>query len=141
MKTARTLFTICLLLAAASLFAQTESRPLMKVNIPFSFRADNHTFAAGQYFLRTVTPERQIALVSADGKHSTVINDLPNYASTPSVDSRLVFHRYGDEYFLSQVWCKGDNVTRNPMINTRQADVALSGGLLDTKIILAYAGR
>ena len=141
MKTARTLIAITLLLTAATLFAQIESRPLMKVDIPFSFSADNHTLPAGQYFIQTVTPERTIALVSADGKHATIINDLPNYASSASKDSRLVFHRYGDEYFLTQVWCKGDNVERSPMVSKRQSEVAQTGGLPDTKVILAYAGK
>jgi hypothetical protein len=142
MKSTRTLISIALLFAATTaVFAQTESRPLMKVSIPFSFSADNHTLPAGQYFVKTVTPERQIALVSADGKHATVINDLPNYANSRSENSRLVFHRYGDEYFLTQVWCQGDNVERSPMVSKRQAEVAHNGGLADTKIILAYAGK
>jgi len=34
MKSARTLITICLLFTAATLFARTENRPLMKVSIP-----------------------------------------------------------------------------------------------------------
>lgn len=141
MKTARTLITICLLLTAVTLFAQSENRSLMKVNIPFSFSADNHTLPAGEYFVKTVTPERTIALVSADGKHATIINDLPNYASEPSPNNRLVFNRYGDQYFLTQLWCRGDNVERSPMVSKRHAEVALSGGLPDTKVILAYAGK
>jgi hypothetical protein len=51
-----------------------------------------------------VTPGRNIALVSADGKQSLVISDLPNYASNPSPNSRLVFNKYGNDYFLAQVW-------------------------------------
>ena len=142
MKSLRTLITIYLLFTAVALFAQTENRPLMKVNIPFAFSADNHTLPAGQYFVTTVTPERSIALVSADRKHTTIINDLLNYAGSPSADSRLVFNRYGDEYFLTQVWTKGDNVARNPMISKRQAEIAQSSGLPDNiRTILAYAGR
>ena len=142
MKSTRTLITIVLLFAATTAaFAQIESRPLMKVTIPFSFSADNQTLPAGQYFVKTVTPERQIALVSADGKHATIINDLPNYANSRSESSRLVFHRYGDEYFLTQVWCKGDNVERSPLISKRQAEVAKNGGLVDTTVVLAYAGK
>ena len=142
MKTVRTLITITLLFAATTaVFAQIENRPLMMVNIPFSFSADNHTLPAGQYFVKTVTPERQIALVSADRKHATIINDLPNYATEASSNSRLVFNRYGDEYFLTQVWCKGDNVARSPMVSKRQAEVAHNGGLPHSKVILAYAGK
>jgi hypothetical protein len=142
MKSTRSLISIVLLFAATTaVFAQIESRPLMKVSIPFSFSAANHTLPAGQYLVTTVTPEHTIALINADGKHATIINDLPNYAGSPSANSRLVFQRYGDEYFLTQVWCKGDNVERSPMVSKRQSEVARNGGRADTKIILAYAGK
>jgi hypothetical protein len=141
MKSARTLITICLLFTAVSLFAQTENRPLMKVNVPFAFTVDNQTLPAGQYYVVSVTPERAIRLSSADGKHSATVNDLPNYASMPSANSRLVFHRYGNEYFLAQVWTKGDNVARNPFISKRAIEIAQSGVRSDTMVILAYAAQ
>jgi hypothetical protein len=141
MKSARTLITICLLFTAATLFAQIESRPLMKVNIPFSFTVDNQTLPAGVYFVLSVTPERSIRLTSADSKHSTIVNDLPNYTSAPSADSRLVFHKYGNEYFLAQVWTKGESVARNPYISPRAMELAQSGSRSDTEIVLAYAIR
>jgi len=140
MKSARTLISIALLFAATTaVFAQTESRPLMKVDIPFSFTVDNHTLPAGQYYVTSVTPERSIALQTADRKQTLIVNDLPNYASSPSSDSRLVFHKYGNEYFLAQVWCKGDDVVRNPMISQRQAEVAQNGLRPVSTIILADA--
>jgi len=139
MKSARTLITICLLFTAATLFAQTESNRLMKVNVPFAFSAEDHSLPAGEYLVLTVTPERSIRIVSADGKHSAIVNTLPNYAKSPSETSRLVFHKYGNEYFLAQVWTAGDNVARNPFISQRAMEIAHSGSQPDTKIILAYA--
>ena len=67
MKSVRTLITICLLLTAVTLFAQTENRQLMKVNIPFTFGVADHSLPAGEYFVLTVTPERSIRIVSPDG--------------------------------------------------------------------------
>ena len=141
MKSARTLITICLLFTAATLFAQTENRPLMKVSIPFSFTVDSQTLPPGQYYVLSVTPERSIRLASIDGKHSATVNDLPNYATSPSPNSRLVFHKFGNEYFLAQVWTAGDNVARNPFISQRAMEIAHSGSQPDTKIILAYAAH
>ena len=141
MKSARTLITICLLFTAATIFAQIENRPLMKVNIPFAFSIDNHTLPAGTYYVRAVTPEHNIAPVSADGKRSVIVNDMPNYASDPSLNTRLVFQKYGNEYFLSQVWTKGENVARNPFISKRQAEITQSGPRPTSMLILAYAGR
>ena len=141
MKTARTLITICLLLTAATLFGQTTSQKLMKVNVPFAFGVENHSLPAGEYLVFTVTPERSIRIVSTDGKHSAIVNTLPNYASLPSENSRLVFHRYGNDYFLAQVWTAGQNVARNPLSNKRAMETASSGEKPETFTVVALADR
>jgi hypothetical protein len=138
MKNARTLITLCLLITDVSLFAQTTpSQRLMTVNIPFAFSADDHSLPEGEYLVLTVTPERSIRIVSIDGKHSTIVNTLPNYARGPSHNSRLVFHRYGNEYFLTQVWTAGQNVARNPLSTKRAMEIASSGRKPQTFTVLA----
>jgi len=139
MKSARTLITICLLFTSATLFAQTTSRRLMEVDIPFTFSVEDHSLPAGEYQVFTVTPERSIRLISTDGKHSAIINTLPNYATLPSENSRLVFHRYGNEYFLAQVWTAGQNVARNPLSSKRTMESASSGERRETFTVVALA--
>jgi hypothetical protein len=142
MKSARTLITICVLLTALPLFAQlTPSERLMKVNVPFAFGVEDRSLPSGEYTVFTITPERSIRLVSADGKHSAVINTLPNYANEPSTNSRLVFHKYGSEYFLAQVWTAGQNVARNPLSSKKSMEIASSGALPRTTTIIALAGH
>ena len=117
MKSARTLITICLLFTAATIFAQTTpSQRLMKVSVPFAFAVENHSLPAGEYLVLTVTPERSIRIASVDGKHSAMVNTLPNYAKTPSANSRLVFHKYRDEYFLAQVWTAPERGSRSVVL-------------------------
>jgi len=111
----------------------------MKVNVPFSFGVEGHSLPAGEYTIFTVTPERSILIISADGKHSAIVNTLPYYAESPSANSRLVFHKYGDEYYLIQVWTVGQNVGRNPLSTKKAMEIAGSGGRPETKIILALA--
>jgi hypothetical protein len=138
MKTTRTLISICLLLTAATVFAQMRSsQQLMKVDIPFAFSVEDYSLPAGEYLVLTVTPERSIRVVSADGKHSAIVNTLPNYASSPSENSRLVFHRYGNEYFLAQVWTAGQNVGRNPLSSKRAIEIASTGGKPQTIAVIA----
>jgi len=142
MKSAPTLITICLLLTAASVFAQmTSSQQLMKVNIPFAFGVVDQSLPAGQYLVLTVTPERSIRIVSADGKHSAIVHTLPNYASSPSENSRLVFHRYGNEYSLTQVWTAGQNVARNPLSSKKAMESASIGERPETFTVVALADR
>ena len=94
---------------------------------------------AGEYTIYTLTPERSVRIVSADGKHSAIVNTLPNYASSPSSNSRLVFHKYGNEYFLAQVWTAGQNVARNPLSSKRAMEIAGSGGKPEMKVVIALA--
>ena len=139
MKSARTLITFCLLLTATTVFAQIENQRLMKVDVPFAFDVEDHFLPAGEYTIFTVTPEWMIRIVSADGKHSAVITTLPNYANEPSTKSRLVVHKYGNEYFLEQVWTAGENLARNPLSGKRAMELASGGPLPQTTTIIALA--
>lgn len=141
MKSVRTLITICLLFTAVTLFAQTENRQLMTVKVPFSFSVQDHSLPAGEYIIFTVLPERAIRITSTDGRYSAIVNTLPNYASLPAETSRFIFHRYGDEYFLTQVWTQGQTVARNPMLSKREVERASSGSPLQTWTVLAEANR
>jgi hypothetical protein len=52
-----------------------------------------------------------------------------------------VFHRYGNEYFLVQVWTAGDKVARNPFVSKRALELAQAGFRPEDQIIRAFAGR
>ena len=141
MKSARTLITICLLLTAAVFAQMASSQQLMKVNIPFAFGVEDQSLPAGQYLVFTVTPERSIRIVSADGKHSAIVNTLPNYAKEPSSNSRLVFHSYGNEYFLAEVWTAGQDVARNPLSSKKAMESASNGEKPEAFTVVALADR
>jgi len=139
MKTGRTLITICLLLTAAGFAQMRSSQQLMKINIPFAFGVQDQSLPAGQYLVVTVTPERSIRIVSSDGKRSAIVNTLPNYAKEPSSNSRLVFHRYGNEYFLAEVWTAGQDVARNPLSGRKAMESASNGERPETFTVVALA--
>ena len=142
MKSLRSQITICLLFTAAAITLSgqmTPSQRLMKVNVPFAFSVEDHSLPAGEYLVLTVTPERSIRITSTDGKHSAIVNTLPNYASSPSENSRLVFHRYGNEYFLAQVWTVGQNVARNPLSSKKAMESASTGEKPQTFTVVALA--
>jgi hypothetical protein len=141
MKSVRTLITICLLFTAVTLFGQTENRQLMTVKVPFSFSVQDHSLPAGEYNIFTVLPERAIRITSTDGRYSAIVNTLPNYASSVSESSRLIFHRYGDEYFLAQVWTLGQTVGRNPISSQRAMEQASNGSARQTWTVLAEVKR
>ena len=127
MKSIRSLITLCLFLAATQIFAQVEQRPLVKVNIPFTFTAGDQTLPAGEYVLSTVQPERTIRIAGVGTAASTIQTVSSSYALRPSQNSRLVFERYGDSYFLKEVWNAGSDQAHLLSRSKREAEMAKSG--------------
>jgi hypothetical protein len=93
-------------LAASSLVAQ--SRALIKVNIPFSFVAGAKTLPAGQYEVQTLR-SNVVMIQSTDSKPAMILPAHSAEAHQMNGVAALKFNRYGDRYFLSQIWA-GDIV-------------------------------
>lgn len=137
MKPARTLLTISLLLTAAMLFAQSESQWLMKVHIPYDFSVADQSFPPGVYNVYTVTAARIIRITNVDGKHTAIVNTQLNYNGAGSPNSRLVFNQYGSQYFLTQIWSAGEDLSRNLTPNPKAKKLADSGALPRTTTVVA----
>jgi len=98
---------LLLTLAMVSVSAQTPTGA--QVNIPFDFTAGKANLKAGSY---TVTRASGTALKlrSTDGKKTVLINAPLTIGSRDfKAGERLVFNRYGSEYFLTQVWLTVDS--------------------------------
>ena len=128
---------LLLVLAAALVPAQT--RNTIKVNIPFDFAVGDANLKAGQYLIDRVDMKR-LAVTSVAGNvrafalAPTTIERTRNYAS-----ARLVFHRYGDMYFLSEAWMNGSGNGLSPSKAERSAarELAKANGKPDTTEIVA----
>ena len=81
-------------------------------DIPFDFVVADKTLPAGRYTVRAATSDGQgMSIKSGDGKSSAII--LSNSVADKSKErhARMVFYRYGQQYFLAQVW-SGDDYGR-----------------------------
>ncbi|HET9711939.1 MAG TPA: hypothetical protein VFP64_08655 [Pyrinomonadaceae bacterium] len=98
---------IFLSLAVAGVQAQTPSR--VEVNIPFEFSAGKTTLKPGVYTVKRMSGNL-VTLRNVNNKSSVILNAPVNLSST-SVDAkeRLVFNKYGDRYFLAQIWLTVDS--------------------------------
>ena len=86
-------------------YAQSTAR--LTGNIPFEFRVGSSVLPAGEYEIIPSSSPRTLLVRAEDGKAAIVA--LPNTAEKlqAPADSKLVFNRYGNTYFLSQVWHAG----------------------------------
>ena len=82
---------------------------LITADVPFEFIVGDQTFAAGKYTVRKATNDgKGLTISSVDGKSSVARLSNSVVATNKTRNGRLVFHRYGQEYFLAEVW-SGDN--------------------------------
>jgi hypothetical protein len=118
---------------ALTIFATTrvaQAQQSMAVNVPFDFVAGNKTLPAGEYTVKISTPTHSLILVSRkDSTASAFINTNAAVSSTPQAESKLIFNRYGDRYFLSQVWQQGYAQGRQLLKSPREKELALTANL------------
>lgn len=95
-----------LLLAVGSLSAQISTA--VKADIPFDFTAGNITMAAGEYVVAN-TGHPGTLLLRGEGKQGMFIGSNAAQANRAATSSKLVFQRYGDRYFLHEVWVQGED--------------------------------
>ena len=113
--------TLGLLLAAPAL-AQTAS---MKVNVPFDFIVNGKTLPAGEYRvdgLSTSTSTIAIRNTEQSAKLMALTNGCESTEAAEA--SKLVFHRYGGQYFLAQVWSAGSSEGRELPRSRAEREVA-----------------
>jgi hypothetical protein len=119
---AATMFVGIIALAFISALAVSAQNPRnLVVNIPFDFTVKGKTLPAGEYIVsRTSTvDEMSLTMKRSDGEATAIVLTKPISSEEIQSESRLVFHRYGERYFLSQVWTSGDALGRE-LYKTRQ---------------------
>jgi len=99
------------IIGISSANAQTSGNPRLIASVPFVFSVGNTTLPAGEYTVSCTNPAssaRVLQIRRKDGSGSVVIQTSDTIGKIQD-NARLVFHRYGDQYFLAQAWMAADN--------------------------------
>ena len=83
----------------------------LHVSIPFAFDAGNKILPAGDYRVQVVNPSSDhsvLQIASTDGKSSVIVKTT-DIQGQSSEKAKLNFRRYGDQYFLAQVWMAAES--------------------------------
>ena len=123
MKKHLSLLGMGLLLMSALAYADTAT---MKVNIPFSFVVGKTMLPAGEYSVKGLGFDGSAISIrkSDNAANSLTLSIACESLKTPQ-QSKLVFHRYGDRYFLVQIWTAGSNSGHQFPKSRREAEMAL----------------
>lgn len=99
--------TVALAFAAAVVSANAQSKKLA-ADIPFDFTVGNQTMTSGEYSVRSITNDGAGLVIRSDAGGKSVMR-LTNTIEPQrnKTQARLVFHKYGQRYFLAEVWVGG----------------------------------
>ena len=134
------ILSFLLMLTAANASAQSERSKAIK--IPFNFIVGQKTLPAGEY---TVEPNRKdfdkVWLIqSRDGQASVLIMTMLAQANKTQENTRVVFNKYGDQYFLSQIWTPGNSTGRELLMPRLERELA-KNAVESQAVVLASSRR
>jgi hypothetical protein len=105
--------SLCGVLAAPIVQAQSD---MLLVNIPFEFNVGKAMLPSGEYHIK-LSPTT-LMIQSKDGHQAAFASTIG--VSSPKAEDigKLVFNRYGTQYFLSKVW-GAQNPTGRELLKSR----------------------
>ena len=112
-KQLTTIMAVVFFAAVAVTSVHAQGAGNMSVTIPFDCAVSGKTLPAGKYYLQRSTEGARVVtqIRSRDKNQSVYLPQAhPVQDSEIQAESKLVFNRYGDQYFLSQVWISGRSV-------------------------------
>lgn len=113
---AATMLAVILMLAFASALASVNAQNNRNViaNIPFEFSVRDKMLPAGEYIVQRITTstEERLLIRSSDSSVNVIVMTRPVQSNKRQEQAKLVFHRYGNQYFLSQIWKPGEETGR-----------------------------
>ena len=101
------MFTLCAAVASANAQLSTPIR----AKIPFDFSVGDKKLPAGEYTfsrLSEFSDAKTMLVRSADAKAHVFQSTFEARILTAKNDTTLVFHKYGDQYFLEQIFSGGE---------------------------------
>jgi len=107
----------------------------LKANVPFEFMVSGQSLPAGEYTVAPLTFGSAAFRISTGS--SGVLVTVNRADSERTGESKLIFHQYGDQYFLARI-VSGDRAVELPASrNEKELNKTASLGNYETVTILA----
>jgi hypothetical protein len=135
-------------LGAAVASANAQLSIPVRAKIPFDFNVGDNKLPAGDYTfsrLSGISDNKVISVRNADDSAHVFQWTFGDQVLTPKNQSTLVFHKYGDQYFLEQIWTggetegtllpesRGERTVRRQIAQTQQSN--MSGKVMKSETV------
>ena len=111
---------LLVLLTFASALGQSDRQTI--IHIPFNFTVGEKAFPAGKYVIEQNRKDSDTVWVirRKDNVGKALFLTRPVRANETEEDTRLIFHQYGDLYFLAEFWTRGSQTGREIQTSDRE---------------------
>ncbi|MBS1788633.1 MAG: hypothetical protein JST85_12970 [Acidobacteria bacterium] len=105
---------IALGLSATAISANAQSYEQVRAKIPFEFTVGDQSLPADTYTFQRISANVPFLLSLRGNDRLAIANGFTSeiQASKASAQTKLIFHKYGDQYFLSEMWIAGNDTGR-----------------------------
>lgn len=114
--------TLAMITAVASANGQSVNS---KASVPFEFAVGEKTLPAGDYAVDSITSSGDVLRIRDINSQNSAMR-MTTLAEGKARQSRLVFHRYGQRYFLAEVWVANEGRTLSTSREERAIQEELS---------------
>ena len=95
----------------------------LRVYVPFPFAVNGKTMNAGEYYINR-DGEQFLAIKDGSGKNTVFVLTHNVTTTGEQATPKLVFHRYGDNYFLAQTWLSCSDAGRELSASSAERKLA-----------------
>ena len=131
---------LLLTVSSVSVFGQSDRQTV--VNIPFDFIVGDKSLSAGKYIIARNKRESDTVWTITrkdSGAPRKVFLTIPARSNETQQETKLVFHRYENYYFLTAFWTAGGNTGRELQQSDRER--SLGEKLLAQREEVTLTGR
>ena len=116
-----TMLALLLTLALATTVATAngQNQSAVKANVPFELIVGDKVLPAGKYSVSETGIGHDALAIQGINANDNAVRLVNTTTRSATKLSKLVFHRYGNTFFLSEVWTAGEAEGRQ-MLKSRQ---------------------
>jgi hypothetical protein len=115
------LMVVALMISVPVMQAQNRIR----ADVPFAFNMEQVRMAAGNYEIAALSDKVLVVRSLESGQGRLLLKPMQVQARQVQ-NPKLVFHKYGEQYFLSQVWNGSSNIGIQFSISQREKELRMA---------------
>lgn len=132
------------LFATAAVSTRAQTSYSVRADVPFDFVVGDKTIPAGRINATGVSAaiHGPLAITNTTQGKLALRNGRRMLGSEPTDQAKLVFHKYGNRYFLAQIWIPGYEaweVLKSKEEKSLERDMRLVKNFKPTSVVVAAA--